>query len=359
MLLVDVLRGEDSTGVILVEKDSSFTMMKDMWEPWYVIPAIKDSSHGKAMFTRGKAFIGHNRKATIGTVTSDTAHPFVVNDRFAMVHNGTLRNHKQLSDTAVDSEALAKHLEPILGPDYTKEKFEEAIGKVEGAYAVVAYNQLTHKVYMFRNSERPLCLIESKEAFFFGSEWGMLQWCAGRNGNNLKDADLKVLKHDTLYVVDLETNTITEEEYVPKKATPPSRITHTTGGMKGWKVSTGTNTEGGLSKNEQKRFRKKLIGRTISFWADDFVEKNFPNTLAQGETNITIMGASEDIGHHHFVMGEFDVNELNDGKILDRLYSGRIDDLNYNPTTHSFSIFLVNIQATPISNAKETPATVH
>ena len=90
---------------------------------------FEKSDMGKRVISKGKALIGHNRKATVGSVNNATAHPFVVGDSFAMVHNGTLRNHKALADTVVDSEALAIHLSKVLVEDFDKLKFEEEIGK--------------------------------------------------------------------------------------------------------------------------------------------------------------------------------------------------------------------------------------
>lgn len=364
MLLVDVIRGDDATGTILVEKDSSFTIMKDQWQSYYVVPEIKDSAYGKKMFTQGKAFIGHNRKATVGKVDSKTAHPFVVDGVFAMVHNGTLRNHKKLADKEVDSEALAIHLKPHLGKDFNKEAFEEAIGKVEGAYAVVAYNQETNCVYLFRNSERPLAIIETDQAFFFGSEYGMVAWCAGRNNNNLKDSRGEFVSENTLYKIDLEKNTLTKEGYTPKKFMPVTKTTTTskTGGN-GF-VGKSSKFDSNLSKNEFKRLKRKLLGTTIQFWADDFVEKEFPKRLDEGATVVNLMGTCDSVDflvHEHFISGEFDAGTMSSKDLLDRLYSARIEEIAYNSATGCLSIFVDAIKVLPksVGSYHETQTPVH
>ena len=107
LLYANALRGEDSTGVIAVEKDSSFHIAKDASPSFWFGPAFKESDISKKMWNNAKAMIGHNRKKTIGKIEDATAHPFVVDDEFAMVHNGTLFGHAQLAKTEVDSEALA------------------------------------------------------------------------------------------------------------------------------------------------------------------------------------------------------------------------------------------------------------
>lgn len=370
MLMVDVVRGDDATGAILIERDKDFTIFKDQWQPWWVIPEIRDHAHGKRMFSSGAAFIGHNRKATVGKLNSNTAHPFVVDNVFAMVHNGTLRNHKQLADTEVDSEALAKHLKPVLGPDYTKEAFEEAIGKVEGAYAVAAYNQETHKIYLFRNAERPLCIIETKDAFFFGSEFGMVNWCAHRNNNQMKDANSEYLDVDTLYTIDLETRTMTKEAFTPKKPIPATRVM-TSGGNNKVITNTASNYKSKgdgaeLSKAELKRIRRQFLGKSIKFYTDDYVEKNFPKTRKDGETEVLLMGVSDELSCSHFVSGLFDTKFMKeDESWLDRLFMGRVSDITYNRITGNLTFYVENVSIYPMSvpNRKgknnEASVTVH
>lgn len=220
MLFCDTLRGDDSTGVIMVENTSGFGIMKEGYSAPYVLDSIQMSELGKAMYPRGKALIGHNRKKTIGIGSDENAHPFVVKGEFAMVHNGTLTNHKELADTVVDSEALAIHLEPVLNGTWDLTKFEEAIGKVRGAFAIAAYSQNNHQVYLLRNDQRPLSFVDTPEGFFWASEMGLLYWILGRNGVTLKNHEPVVVKENCLYKIDLDTNKVEVISYVPKKSYP-------------------------------------------------------------------------------------------------------------------------------------------
>jgi len=100
LLFVDTLRGDDSTGIIAVEKDTTFHIMKEASEAAWFIPQAQYSKVGKGMWTTGKALIGHNRKGTMGKVEDENAHPFVVDDDFAMVHNGTLTKSQNLKSNS-------------------------------------------------------------------------------------------------------------------------------------------------------------------------------------------------------------------------------------------------------------------
>src|ERR1700752_137462 len=108
LLHADMLRGWEATGVITVAKNGDFGIMKEASDASVFNGSFIDSDLDKDMYKEGVAVIGHNRAKTIGENKDENAHPFVVDDTFAMVHNGTLRNHKDMHDTEVDSEALAK-----------------------------------------------------------------------------------------------------------------------------------------------------------------------------------------------------------------------------------------------------------
>ena len=351
MLYCDALRGDDSTGAILVENDSGFGIMKEGYSSAYVIDSIASSDLGKAMYQRGKAMIGHNRKKTIGAATDENSHPFVVNKEFAMVHNGTLTNHKALADTTVDSEALAIHLEPVLNnKEWDLAAFEEAIGKVTGAYAIAAYSQVNHSVYLLRNDQRPLSYVETADGFYWASEMGLLYWILGRNGISLKNTQPTVVKENCIYRIDLDTNKVEVISYVPKKATP-GVVTTVTGTSK--KTSYKAATSGGtkrLSKNAFKAIKKRWINTQTDFWADDFIEKEYPKTIAQGASDVLLIGEIDEFTFDHVVHGEFDLNELHPKeKFLNCLYYGRVTDMEYDKRTGMVEITLGELAKAKLS----------
>lgn len=331
LLFANTLRGDDSTGVVFVEKDGSFGYIKDAYSAPMVIDDFRKDSLSRSMYQLGKAMIGHNRKATVGKVQKDTAHPFIVDNTFAMVHNGTLFGHNLLAKTTVDSEALAIHLKKVLGKDFDKETFEEAIGEVYGAYAVACYNQETHKIHLLRNSQRPLFIVETDEAWVWASEYGMLAWILSRHGVAIEKDKAEQVKENCIYTIDLTENKLTKEDYVPKKAQPVTNTNLMVIGTSGIKTTGEQN--GMTSKQEYKRLRKKLVFQTVTFWADDYVEKNFPKLREDGETELTLFGEllSNEYTFYHAVQAEFNLKQhpALQEKFINRIYSGRIYDLEY------------------------------
>lgn len=331
MLYADAVRGEDSTGVIAVEKDTTFHIAKEAISAEWFINSLKVSQSPitNAMWNRGAAYIGHNRKKTIGKISDETAHPFVVEDTFAVVHNGTLRKHHELAPNCdVDSQALAIHLHGAFSrggseSDAIKAELEDALGKVDGAYALAMYNQDRHRVHLLRNKERPLSVIETEDAWYFMSEPLMGVWILVRNGYTYTKLDLKHLEEHEIVTFDLDKKTMGVEKLTPKKAVPP-----TTGGLhiiqssqSRGKTTTETqsNATAGNSKKgnpcktdkELKKFRHKWEGKRIYFWTDDYLEKNFPRTVEDhGETEVTLMGEHEEISFWHTILADIDMDKL-------------------------------------------------
>jgi len=371
MLFCDTLRGDDSTGAILVENTTGFGIMKEGYSAPYVIDTIQQSTQGRAMFSRGKAMIGHNRKKTVGAVEDATAHPFVVNDTFAMVHNGTLHNHKDLDHhgkalTVVDSEALAIHIEPFLNGEWDLAKWEECIGRVKGAYAVASYSQVNNSVYLFRNDQRPLAFVDTPEGFFWASEIGMLYWILGRNGITLKGHEPVIVKENSLYRIDLDTNKLEVIGYEPKKAQPVA-TTKATGTMgNSAKSKTFTRTTVGdvkrLSKQAFKNVKRRWMEKVVDFWADDFIEKEYPKTIAQGASDVLLMGDIEEFSFDHWVSAEFDLNDLHPkDAFLNCLFQGVICDMEYDKNSGIVTVSLNQVRKIAYSKVlkDETKPVVH
>jgi hypothetical protein len=338
MLYADAVRGWDSTGVIAVEKDGEFHIAKEASEPAFFIPQFREGTVGKAMYNRGKVMIGHNRKKTVGDIKDETAHPFVVDNTFAMVHNGTLFSHKELANVDVDSEALAIVFKKALDEEEPLKALEEVLGKVFGAYATVMYDQKRDRVHFLRNKERPLFLIEAPNAWYFASEAMMATWILCRNDYKFSDLKVTLLDEHKLYTYNLLKNTMHEDQLTPKKATPvPTHGQTHSASATGFGINQGSR----LSKSALKFFKRKWLGERISFWVDDYIEKNYPKTEASGETEMLLFAHVDEIAQVHSISSECDLKQCGlkeSGDIFDTRWTAVITDIEYDERNQSVRI---------------------
>ncbi|MCW8888177.1 MAG: class II glutamine amidotransferase [Gammaproteobacteria bacterium] len=178
-LIADILRGFDSTGVIIGD-DKGWGTYKKAVNAIDFLDMKKASNLVNSNGLNRPAFmIGHNRAATVGNVNAANAHPFEHGDLVG-VHNGTLRTYHRLENNRgfdTDSEALYYNLSK-------RDDIADVLGDVKGAYALVWYNSAEDTVNIIRNDERPLCIakIKDEDTILWASERGMLQWIAGRCG---------------------------------------------------------------------------------------------------------------------------------------------------------------------------------
>src|SRR3990167_5569863 len=189
-LIIDTIRGGDSTGLFVVPKMPLPDGLKPYW--------IKDLGGGHRLvctkeyqdiYAAGfaanyKFSVGHNRTATIGGVTLEAAHPFQEGP-ITLVHNGTLTETHSLGksmrelDAANDSHAICHNL--------ALSSVEEVISKLNGAFALVWHDSRDDSLNMIRNSLRPLHMAKAKTAntIYFASEGEMLHLLSTRLALNL------------------------------------------------------------------------------------------------------------------------------------------------------------------------------
>jgi len=109
-LLIDSLRGEDSTGVFSVMRNKTVNAIKVATHPLHLYQCTDWTSLESKIVQHGRFVVGHNRSATKGAIKTENAHPFH-EGKIILVHNGTLRgDHKELADVEVDSHAICHAL---------------------------------------------------------------------------------------------------------------------------------------------------------------------------------------------------------------------------------------------------------
>jgi len=175
MLFYDTVRGRHSTGIVQINKKLEVDTFKRAVEA----SDFLQLGRAKTLIESNdsKVLLGHNRHATIGGVSHDTAHPFT-HGNITGVHNGTIRNTYPLDDNAkfkVDSENIMYHL--------SRNTLEETTPNLRGAYALAWYDSDKKTMNFIRNDERPLWYAASKDgkALLVASEPWMIKVACHRN----------------------------------------------------------------------------------------------------------------------------------------------------------------------------------
>lgn len=174
LLFMNSMRGMDSTGVFLVNNIGNVKLAKDAKQSAAFLSTKEYKEIKEDGIRNGWAMIGHSRKATKGIISDKNAHPFAVDEKLVLVHNGSMwGEHKHLKDVEVDSEAIAHTI--ANGDDV-----ETSLQKINAAYALIWYNVMQKQMYFIRNTQRPLAWLETPNCWYFASEGGMLEFIAER-----------------------------------------------------------------------------------------------------------------------------------------------------------------------------------
>lgn len=180
LLIVDSLRGTDSTGVAAISRYLQPIVAKSVGNPFELFDR---KSFDTAMRSINRALIGHNRFSTVGNSTVNNAHPFEF-ETIIGAHNGTLTNKWAFDEGNsfdVDSQALFNHID--------KKGLRDAINIAKGAYALVWWDKMKESINFLRNSERTLWMTRSDDGkvIYWASELGMLELVLDRNGVKYED----------------------------------------------------------------------------------------------------------------------------------------------------------------------------
>lgn len=282
---IDKERGEDSTGIFTGTNSGVVYLAKEASTP----EKFLDTDEAKEVFQKaygsGAFLVGHNRKATKGSVNDTNAHPFHVGD-IVLVHNGSLWTHKKLADTEVDSEAIAHALN-----DYKGDDIAEVFNNVNGAYSCVWYDNRDKTLNFFRNDQRPMFIFESATTSFFGSEVLMLYYSVRKSGVEWKNEScLEVPVHHHLKYkmtgrggMEKDGDPVKKDikSFTAGSTTTPNKAVTTTD------ATTGV-IKGNVSLAQRKRMRNEMCNwlaknplqkKVVTFVADDYFEMGGKWTL--------------------------------------------------------------------------------
>lgn len=207
LLVVNSIRGSDSTGVFGVGMKNEVNIVKQAIDPQTFMKSPEYKNWANNVI-HCNAVIGHNRKATTGVISSENAHPFKEGN-IVLVHNGMVFGAKELNKEAeVDSHALC-HAFSVKGA-------KEVLRDVIGAFALIWYDIKAKELYLWRNSDRPLSMIETKDKIYLASEYKMLDWILHRERRLASVIRSGILSENVLYTIKLSPFTMSEEPLAKK-----------------------------------------------------------------------------------------------------------------------------------------------
>ncbi|MBT1451335.1 glutamine--fructose-6-phosphate transaminase (isomerizing) [Glaciecola sp. XM2] len=207
-------RGYDSAGVALIHNDD-LNIVRRIGKVKALSDAINDEN---GLGTTG---IAHTRWATHGGVTEANAHPHVSSERFAVVHNGIIENHKSLRESLTakgyrfnsdtDTETIAHTVADIRkGTDTLLEAVLSAVKSFHGAYGTVIVDKHDPSTMVVARSGSPLVIgLGIGENFIASDQMALLP--VTRRFIFLEEGDVAEIKRESVRIIDANGNDVERE----------------------------------------------------------------------------------------------------------------------------------------------------
>ena len=168
-------RGYDSAGFALIDRAGSLSSHKCLGR----VAALEEAQ--RASPKQGGTGIAHTRWATHGEPSVVNAHPHIINDRIAVVHNGIIENYTVLREalsskgrecvSATDTEVVAQLIESAVAEGLSLlPALQSVLPLLEGAYALALLDRDAPDTIVVARQGSPLVLGVGIGEHFAGSD---------------------------------------------------------------------------------------------------------------------------------------------------------------------------------------------
>ena len=211
-------RGYDSAGIAVIDKNRSISCTKVLGKVEILASALQNSP------CNGGTCIAHTRWATHGKPSELNAHPHLMKESLALVHNGIIENHQELKEALVsegytfrsqtDSEVLAGLITRSL--DQGKSLLgavSENVRKLEGAYTFCVISKLEKDTLIVARQGSPAVIgLGIGENFVASDVFALLP--VTQRFIFLNDGDIAVVTKEDVSVFDVDGNTVERKERI-------------------------------------------------------------------------------------------------------------------------------------------------
>ena len=200
-------RGYDSSGLVVVTEQNKLHRVRRVGKVRFLEEGIADSC------IHGSTGIAHTRWATHGAPTENNAHPHIVGNRIAVVHNGIIENYSALKNSLqnnnitfnsdTDSEVIAasiySHVQQGLDILAAVQKTARLL---EGAYAICVLDSEHPNRVVLARCGSPIAIGLGISEYFVASDPLALQKVS-QEFIYLEDHDIADITSDSLTIYNL------------------------------------------------------------------------------------------------------------------------------------------------------------
>ena len=199
-------RGYDSAGFALIDRDGHLSSHKCLGR----VAALEEAQLAAPI--QGGTGIAHTRWATHGEPSVLNAHPHIINDRIAVVHNGIIENHSALREqltnegraciSGTDTEVVAHLIElAVASGKALFDAVQHVLPQLEGAYALAIVDRKAPDTVVVARQGSPLVLGVGIGENFAGSDTLALRSVTD-TFVYLEDGDIAELSADGYQILD-------------------------------------------------------------------------------------------------------------------------------------------------------------